>query len=274
MLTEEEFDKLQVVLGKKGKPRQQIHSFPLTGIVRCGECGSMITAETKTKYYPKTKNTVTYTYYRCTKKNKAVKCHQSYIRDEKLEQQIDAYLERITIPEEFKNWGLKYLDFVNEHEAKTEALSYKNIHQQVEDTRAEMRNLTRLRIREQIDDDLFEEEKKRIQKEIARLEELLTETNRQADEWVELMEETFNFAYYARMHFEHGDLQTKRYIFSKLGSNFLLKDKFLALQLKDEYFAFTPEYRNQIKPLELDEKRFVMLQKNNLVPTDLTWLPG
>ncbi len=269
MLTIEEFDKLQIVLGQKGKPRQQVHSFPLTTIIRCGECGSMITAETKTKYYPKTKNTAVYTYYRCTKKNPKIKCSQPYIREEAIEEQIDQYLSKITIPEEFKDWALKYLDYVNEHEAKVEQLSYKNINQQIEDTREELRNLTRLRIREQIDDTLFEDEKKNIQKEIKRLEELLTETNRQADEWVELMDETFNFAYYAQLHFEFGEDPMKRYIFSKLGSNFLLKDKILALELKKEYFAFTPEYRKQIKPLGLDDQRLFMLQKNNLVPADL-----
>jgi len=35
---------------------------PLTGLFRCGECGMMITAEEKTKYYPGTNRYATYTY--------------------------------------------------------------------------------------------------------------------------------------------------------------------------------------------------------------------
>lgn len=112
--------------------------------------------------------------------------------------------------------------------------TFKNIHSQVENTRREMRNLTQLRIREQIDDELFDEEKKRIQKELKRLESLLTETSRQADEWVELMKETFDFAFYARVHFTNGDLQKKRYIFSKLGSNFL----FVFMHIFSKIFIF------------------------------------
>ncbi len=272
MIEEEEFDKLQVILGRKGKPRPQKHSFPLTGAIRCGECGSMITAETKTKHYPGTNNTVIYTYYRCTKKNKNVKCKQAYVRDDIIEGQINEYLENITVEENFKDWALKYLDYVNQHEAKTEELSFANVHNQQEDIRKELRNLTQLRIREQIDDQMFEEEKKRITKEINRLDGVLKETNRRADQWFELTEETFNFAYYARMHFANGDIPKKREIFAKLGSNFVLTNKFLALDLKEEYLAFTPEYRKRLEALEPDKKRLLTLQNAGLAPQNPNWL--
>lgn len=272
MISEDEFDKLQVLLGRNGKPRKQVHDFALTGVIRCGECGSMITAEKKFKFIKSTKEVVSYTYYRCTKKNRNVKCQQSYIRDEKIEQQIDSWLEKISIPEEFKDWALKYLDYVNDQEAKTEEISYKSINDQIEGTRKEMRNLTQLRIREQIDDELFDEEKKRIQKELKRLNELLMETNRRADEWIEFAEETFNFAYYAQVNFACGDPALKRYVFSKLGSNFILNNKILSLDLDKRYFGFTPEYLEETKRLEPDEKRLSTLQKEGLAPSDPNWL--
>jgi len=49
MITLEEFDKVQILLGREGKPRPKTHEFPFTGIIRCGECGSFITAIEKTK---------------------------------------------------------------------------------------------------------------------------------------------------------------------------------------------------------------------------------
>ncbi len=120
---------------------------------------------------------------------------------------------------------MKYLTYANQHEAKNEEFSFANVHNQQKDICKELRNLTQLRIREQIDDQMFEEEKKRITKEITRLDGLLKETNRRADQWFELTEETFNFAYYARMHFANGDIPKKRKIFAKLGSNFFLEDQ-------------------------------------------------
>ena len=121
---------------------------------------------------------------------------------------------------------------------------------------------------------MFEEEKKRITKEINRLDKLLKETNRRADQWFELTEETFNFAYYARMHFANGDIPKKREIFAKLGSNFVLTNKYLALDLKEEYLAFTPEYRKRLEALEPDKQRLITLRNAGLAPQNPNWLPG
>lgn len=63
-------------------------------------------------------------------------------------------------------------------------------------------------------------------------------------------------------------------MFEKLGSNFLLKDKNLALQLDKRYFGFTPEYKQQIASLEPDKERIAMLQKAGVVPDDPSWLRG
>ena len=80
--------------------------------------------------------------------------------------------------------------------------------------------------------------------------------------------------YYARTHFASGDLPLRREVFSKLGSNFILKDKKLALQLDDDYLAFTPEFRQQTQPFEPDKERLNKLQSAGLAPADPRWLPS
>lgn len=52
--------------------------FAFTGMIRCEECGCLITAENKTKHQ---KNGITrhYTYYHCTKRKGS--CKQKTIRD-------------------------------------------------------------------------------------------------------------------------------------------------------------------------------------------------
>ena len=37
MITEQEFDRVQIFLGRKGKPRPKTHTFPFTGLIRCKE---------------------------------------------------------------------------------------------------------------------------------------------------------------------------------------------------------------------------------------------
>lgn len=47
----EEYERVQRMLRRPGKPAPQKRDFPLTGIIRCGECGFMVTAETKVNRY-------------------------------------------------------------------------------------------------------------------------------------------------------------------------------------------------------------------------------
>jgi len=49
MITLEEYDRVQVILGKRGKPRAKEHVFAYTGLIHCKDCGSMYTATEKIK---------------------------------------------------------------------------------------------------------------------------------------------------------------------------------------------------------------------------------
>jgi hypothetical protein len=133
MITQEEYDRVQTLLGRKGKPRLKKHEFAFTGLIRCGECAAMITAEEKNqiicsecKYTFSSLNRVQcpecntpvekmkrptilhYVYYHCTKKTKP-HCSQGFIEVKELESQIDHYLSNIHISEGFKDWAIKYL---------------------------------------------------------------------------------------------------------------------------------------------------------------------
>src|SRR5690606_7280422 len=37
MITKDEFDRVQILLGRNGKPRPKQHEFPFTGLAKCGE---------------------------------------------------------------------------------------------------------------------------------------------------------------------------------------------------------------------------------------------
>ncbi len=47
MITPEKYDKVQILLGRKGRPRPKKYNFAFRGLIRCGECGAMVTAEEK-----------------------------------------------------------------------------------------------------------------------------------------------------------------------------------------------------------------------------------
>ena len=74
MITIEEFDQVQMILGRKGKPRQKKHQFAFTGLITCGVCGGAITASAKTKLIKATGEYKTYVFYHCTKRKGIKTC--------------------------------------------------------------------------------------------------------------------------------------------------------------------------------------------------------
>lgn len=101
MITKAEFDKVQRILKRHEKTCSKTKQFAYTALIRCGECGSMITAEHKINRYG-----YHYTYYRCTKHKGGIEnaCKQKYVRAEELEKQIVALLEKFNISEKFLAW--------------------------------------------------------------------------------------------------------------------------------------------------------------------------
>jgi site-specific DNA recombinase len=68
------YDKVQQVIETRGHTKPQTKEpIPFLGLLRCAVCGMAITAETKTKTQ-KNGNTHSWTYYRCSRKKRAVKC--------------------------------------------------------------------------------------------------------------------------------------------------------------------------------------------------------
>lgn len=80
MITIEEFDRVQRLLGAKGKPQPKTREFSFTGNIRCGHCGCLVTAETKSKYVKASNETKSYTYYRCTRRKTGTICTQKPIK--------------------------------------------------------------------------------------------------------------------------------------------------------------------------------------------------
>ena len=141
MITVEEYDRVQALLGRKGNPRATSHAFAFTGLIRCGDCRAMVTAEEKYqlicpkcryKFAYRNKHRcpscqapiegmknpkfLHYTYYHCSKSQNP-KCKQRAIEVKEMERQIDAYLSLIQISPRFKDWALRYLHDIYDDDA-------------------------------------------------------------------------------------------------------------------------------------------------------------
>lgn len=251
MITEDEYWIVQKNLGNP-VPKPQKHQFPLTGLIRCGECGAMITAEEKVKASGKR-----YTYYHCTKKNKSVTCYQGFITGKELEGQVLKTLQDMTIPSAFANWAIKWLRDVNRDECDNRTTTYRSLQERYNGIQAKIDKLTDLRLGDVLTNEEYAHQKERLRQEQRQLNEKLNDTEQRAENWRERVENVFEFAAHANEWFVNGGYEMKRNIAVSLGSNFSLKDGLLRYDGKKVWEMFSSHassINSDLKRLELDEK--------------------
>lgn len=225
MITAEEFDRVQMLLGKKAKHRVRRHSFPFTGLIHCGECGCLITAQEKSKTIKGTGEIHHYVYYNCTRKKTGIECSQrKAVRQELLERQIESEIAKYTILPQFRDWALEILRSANDNEIVQRSQQQASLQSALNGHQRELDALTQMRYRELIDDEEFLRQRGFLQITIKRLQEEIGKTESRAEEWLETTEKVFNFAVGARDIFNSGTSDEKRGVLAALGQNPTLLD--------------------------------------------------
>ena len=284
MITQEEYNRVQILLGRKGNPRPRKNNFPFRCLIKCGECGSTIIADPKNQIIcskckfkfsfnnrdtcprcntrieeMKNPTILRYVYYRCSKRGDP-NCSQKSVEIKELERQIDGLLAQIQISEAFKNWALKYL----KEEAEREKMDYDEIlasqKRAYTNCLKKLDNLFQLKISplnvdgSLISDEEYAKKKAELVREKARLEEAIERLKKQENRWLEAIEKTFDFACHARYWFRNGTPEEKTQILRSIGSNLTLKDGKLEIELKKPFRWLSkvsngfPEVKRVIEP--------------------------
>ena len=266
MITEAEFDRVQTLLGRKGNPRPQRHfDFPFTGLIRCGECARMVTAEEKHQVMcsnckfkfayrnhdacPRCETMIEkmvnplflhYTYYHCSKSRRPV-CEQKCVSGQEMENLITEGLARITISKKFKDWGVKHLHELHEKEKflqddiiKTQRKAYQECLDGL-DRLLNLKTSPGNRNGTLLSDDEYAQRRGKLLKEKAALEELINNTDHRVEQQLKLSEDAFEIAYTAQKRFAEGDPSTKKEILAAVQSNLTLKDKKLIFEAKKPF---------------------------------------
>jgi len=227
MITKEEYERIQILLGRKSAPRQKRHEIIYRGPMKCGECGAMITAEEKVKRQ-KNGNVHNYTYYHCTKRIDE-KCSQKCIEEKELEKQIAIELAKIEIPVDFKEWAMARLKEMNTQEVSDRDKIYGSQRLEYDACVRKIDNLIDMRANGELTEDEFKDRKQILLSDKARFQELLKDTDKRVENWLEIAERGFNFAEKASAVFAEAkdnlNLETKKEIFATLGSDLILKDR-------------------------------------------------
>ncbi|HEX4960618.1 MAG TPA: recombinase family protein [Thermoanaerobaculia bacterium] len=228
MVTLFEFERVQELLGRPGRPRRQRHDFPFTGMIRCGECGFMVTAEHKRNRYG-----YDYTYYHCSWRRHDYRCHQPCLQESKLESSLIRFLEEVTPPDSLHRWALSHLDLLAKDRATALAAQGQAREQALQATRKQLANLTTLRIRDLITDEEFIRQREALEWEELKLVQR-PEAGTEAD-WFEPLDLVISFNKSAVSWFETRDPRKQRTIIEITGSNLVLKDRELNIDARKPF---------------------------------------
>lgn len=223
-----------------------------------------------------------YIYYRCTKRVHK-NCSQGCITLGKLEQKVDETLKRFEIPEEFKDWAIKYLNELNDHEVQDRETVRHNFKDAYDDCVNKLDNLLKLKISPQnsdgsvVSEEEYASQRKSLLGQKQTLLEKINDTDARQNNWLELSERTFEFARDARYWFANGDVKTKTQILATLGSNLTIKDKELVIDGQKSFFLIEKglnEIRETAQALEPTKNIDELLQNGVVEPLRTAWLGG
>jgi DNA invertase Pin-like site-specific DNA recombinase len=225
MITQEEFDRVQLMLGRKGRPLPKSHRFPLSGLIRCGECGAMVTVEAKChvicsscrfKFSALNRDACprcgimiddmdnpvwrNYTYYHCTKR-KDPTCSQRSLRSDELDRQIDHILTSIQVSEEFKDWAIRAVCDDSKQEAAARNRASESLAERRTHIKRQLEHIKSVILSPDTDWTLISQQevkdrKLQLLEELTQVERQLTSSRTGPNDTLDLTSRTFEFATY------------------------------------------------------------------------------
>ena len=186
IVTKQLFDKVQAALKARSKPPGNPTNNPqaLCGAIRCGTCGMMITAEHKIKRQ-KNGNVHEYTYYRCTRKNKAVRCSEPPIREEVLDRQLSNLLKKYAMPADWAVGLLKMSERDEKEAAQSTTTLVQEARGEIQSISQKLQRLLDAYLDQDIERESYLSEKANLLSRKKSLEEKINNLEQGAIAWVE-----------------------------------------------------------------------------------------
>jgi DNA invertase Pin-like site-specific DNA recombinase len=224
IITKQLFDKVQDVLKGRSRVHHTVTKEPraLCGLLSCGTCGMMITGEHHLKR-ERNGNVHRYTYYRCTKKSKTINCKETYVREEKLDEQISKLLSDMALPSEW----IEELRGKLEQDRREASASSKSLQgdteQTIRDIQTKVERLLDGYLAQDIEREVYLKKKADLLSQKKSLEEKRTRLEHTANAWLEPMEKWLNDGEKLKKIAQASDLFAKKVTAKEIfGSNLLL----------------------------------------------------
>lgn len=101
MVSPTEFERVQRILSKSNHIQPKRHEFAYTGLIRCGACGGLVTAERKVKHYKQSGVERVYVYYHCIGRTG---CRKTSVTESFIEERFFELLSRCRLNQDVAAW--------------------------------------------------------------------------------------------------------------------------------------------------------------------------
>ena len=217
MISKKLFDQIQSALVANGKPRKKRgeKGFLYKEFATCGECGYAITAEQHIK-----KSGLRFIYYRCTHKSRTQVCSQNrFLREEELTHQVRAEVQKVSLPDEWRDKFLAKLETENENSRHSSGLFAQNLRDEISSVKTRLERLTDAYLAEALELGEYLEHKNALTAQKRTLEEKLNDFERKGNQWLELMRNWILEANQAENLIKQENPREERDFLVRIGSN-------------------------------------------------------
>ncbi len=224
IITKKLFDKVQEIIQSKSKPnKKKLKYFVFRGFIRCGECGCLITAETQKGH----------NYYHCTKRK--TKCSQKYVREENLAEQINEYIQKVSLPNDWTKNIIAELEKEKSLKVQSSETFAQNLKEKIAVIDAKLERLMNAYLENVISLSEYQENKNKLVQQKQLLKDRLADFEQKRDNWFEPAIRFVNEAKCAEILAKSRNLEEKKDFLKKLGSNFQILNQKLVFDFKNPF---------------------------------------
>ena len=228
MISVEEYNKIQFLLGREQKVSQNKYQNYYSGLIKCSECNSCITGYSKTKLNSK-KGVSTYHYLKCVNKNK--NCKQKPLTRNVLDDEVLMILGGLTLSKGIIEYSLDKLKQLENQDGNQLSKELKMLKTRKSEIERELIVLGEKLIRGVVKEILYIKMNKKLEEELILIDSKINSFEKRNEFDLVKVKKLFEFTLNAQKHFKLGSYEEKKKILHLVGSNFLINDKKLSLEL-------------------------------------------
>ena len=218
ILSRQLFEAVQKKLKERARPRhsKKRHDFPFVGLLHCGECGGMITAQ-----FTKGNGGI-YRYYRCTKKFGS--CSQPYIGENQLGEQLQSLFQTVTLRDDWIEKMLEQVDKWEKENFQSSRTFVQSLESEQKINQQKLDKLVSAYLDGDIEKEIYLEKKEGLMKQKMSLLKQKEDFGQKRKNWVEPLREWIKSSSEAEIKAKCQNYHELKQSVEKIGTNRLLQN--------------------------------------------------